>query len=79
MAFITGSLGSLSGSLRSLVYTTVGYDYSSGYYNSRMSGETKDDFRPFRHPFINGAQVPGGVGDTARTVSELKSFPYGNS
>lgn len=44
-----------------------------------MTGETKLDFRPFRHPFINGARVQGGVGDTARTVSELKPFPYGNS
>jgi len=59
-----------------VVYATVGYACSSGYHNSRMTGETKDDFRPFRHPFINGARVQGGVGDTARTVSELKSFPY---
>ncbi|OAX39531.1 hypothetical protein K503DRAFT_689436 [Rhizopogon vinicolor AM-OR11-026] len=36
-----------------------------------MTGEMKGDFRPFRHPFINGARVQGGVGDAARTVVDL--------
>jgi hypothetical protein len=44
-----------------------------------MTGDTKDSFRPFRHPFINGALVQEGVGDAARTVSGLSSFPYDQS
>lgn len=36
-----------------------------------MTGGTEDDFRPFRHPFINGVRVQEGVGDTARTVSKF--------
>jgi hypothetical protein len=44
-----------------------------------MAGETEDSFRPFRHPFINGALVQEGVGDAARTVSGLSSFPSDES
>lgn len=45
--------------------------FFSGHYKIFMTGGTEDDFRPFRHPFINGVRVQEGVGDTARTVSKF--------
>ena len=58
-----------------LVGRTSGSDAGSiPTATTRMAGETKDHYRPFRHPFVNGTRVQGGVGDTARTVSEPNPF-----